>query len=370
MSPRLPNDENMPFDSTKCVSATEANFPINEAVLKVMPCGTRIISAQPSGISAWAKTAKVSAILPDGSSKTYFLKCATGQSARALAEGEFHSATTINDVVTGLVPKAAGWGEYHNGKSQVYFFLGDFHDMNLSVRPEPASFMSKIAELHRATSPNGMFGFPVRTVCGRMERTVTWEKSWARSFTHQLRDVIRYDNEANGPWPEYDGACKQLIDVVIPRLLGVLQSAGRSITPSLIHGDLWEHNVGIDKETGEAVLFDPGCVYAHNEMEFGTWRCTWASYFNSPIYMQLYQSHIKPSEPVEEWDDRNRLYSIHPYLNDSAGHPGSISRKIAYNEVLYLCERYGPSDSLEKYDPAIDISITGAHIPFVIKQLE
>jgi len=255
-------------------------------------------------------------------------KCATGQGARALAEGEFYSASAIDALVPGLVPKPAGWGEYHNGESQVYFFLGDFHDMDFSAAPEPGLFTSQIAELHRrGTSPNGMFGFPVSTVCGKMERTVVWEKSWAKSFTHQLKDVIRFDNETNGPWPEYDAACKQLIDVAIPRLLGALQSDGREITPALIHGDLWERNIGIDMETGETVVFDPGSTYAHNEMEFGTWRCSWAFYFNSPIYMRLYQRHHEPSEPVEEWEDRNRLYSIHPYLNDSAGHPGSVSRQ-------------------------------------------
>ncbi len=113
-----------------------------------------------------------------------------------MAEGEFHSASAIDALVPGLVPKAAGWGEYHNGESQVYFFLGDFHNMDFSVAPEPGHVMSRIAELHqRGTSPNGMFGFPVPTVCGIMERTVTWEKSWAKSFTHQLKDVIKYDNE-------------------------------------------------------------------------------------------------------------------------------------------------------------------------------
>ncbi|KAL8672799.1 MAG: hypothetical protein Q9168_002763 [Polycauliona sp. 1 TL-2023] len=219
-------------------------------------------------------------------------------------------------------------------------------------------------------SPNGMFGFPVPTVIGIMERTVKWEKSWVKSFTHQIQDAITYDNQANGPWPEFEAACTQLIDVVIPRLLGALQSDGRSITPALVHGDLWERNVGIDKVTGEPIIFDPGCTYAHNEMEFGTWRCSWASYFSSAIYRQLYQSHIPPSEPVEEWDDRNRLYSIHPYLIDSAGHPGSTSRQIAYNDMLYLCEKYAPLDSLEKYDPEKDVSVTGTYVPFVVDQFK
>ncbi|KAI4209155.1 MAG: hypothetical protein LQ351_007871 [Letrouitia transgressa] len=294
-----------------------------------------------------------------------------GPSARALVEGEFHSATAIDAVISPLVPKAAGWGEYLSGESQIYFFLGDYHDMDFSIAPEPVQFTSQIAELHKkGVSPNGMFGFPVPTVCGIMERTVVWEKSWAKSFGHQLQDVIRYDNETNGSWPEYDKACKQVIDVVIPRLLGALQSDGHNIIPALIHGDLWERNIGIDMETGETIVFDPGSTYAHNEMEFGTWRCSWAVYFNSPIYMRLYQRHIEPSEPAEEWDDRNRLYSIHPYLNDSAGHPGSLSRQLAYNDMLYLCEKYGPLDSLEKYNPEKDVSLTGAYVPFVMKQLE
>ncbi|KAL8801182.1 MAG: hypothetical protein Q9182_004630 [Xanthomendoza sp. 2 TL-2023] len=336
-----------------------------------MPKGTQIVSAESHGISAWTKTARITAVLGDGTRKRFFLKCATGQGARPLVEGEFHSAAAIDAVVPGLVPKVAGWGEYDNGKTHTYFFLGDYHDMDFSAAPDPESFMSQIANLHRnGKSPNGMFGFDVPTACGKMERTVIWEKSWAKSFTHQLQDVIKYDNEANGPWVEYDAACQQLIDGVIPRLLGALQSDGREITPALIHGDLWERNIGVDKETGQTVLFDPGCTYAHNEMEFGTWRCTWAFYFNSPVYMRHYQRYIEPSEPVDEWDDRNRLYSIHPYLNDSAGHPGSLSRQIAYNDMLYLCEKYAPSDCLEKYDPEKDVSLTGAYVPFTMKQLE
>lgn len=104
--------------------------------------------------------------------------------------------------------------------------------------------------------------------------------------------------------------------------------------------------------------------------------------------MRAYQREIEPSEPVDEWDDRNRLYSIHPYLNDSAGHPGSSSRQMsvqslctklesrlslkhrAYNDMLYLIEKYAPLEGLEKYDPEKDISVTGAYTDFEITQLD
>ncbi|KAH6680768.1 Fructosamine kinase-domain-containing protein [Halenospora varia] len=335
-----------------------------------MPEGTKVVSAVSYGVSAWTKTGRISVILKDGTRKRYFAKYATRKGAQPLVEGEYHSGAAIDALVSGLVPKPTGWGMFKAGVSEIHFYLGDFIDLDLATAPEPTQFTSLIAELHqKGASPNGMFGFPVATVCGIMERTVEWETSWAKSFANQLKDVIKYDNETNGNWPEYDAACEQLLEVVIPRLLGVLQSEGRSITPTLIHGDLWEQNVGIDMETGDIILFDPGSVYAHNEMEFGTWRCSWAFHFNAPIYQRLYQRHIEPSEPAEEWDDRNRLYSLHPYLNDSAGHPGSVSRQTAYNDMLYLCEKYGPLDSLEKYDPEKDVMVTKAYVAHPTSQL-
>jgi len=201
--------------------------------------------------------------------------------------------------------------------------------MAMSIKPDPAAFARKLAQLHKSkVSPNGKFGFHCSTVCGSMQRTVPWEDKWADSFTHLLKDVIKYDNLVNPLWPEYDSACQTIIEKVIPRVLGALESDGRSIEPVLIHGDVWEQNVGIDRETSQVLIFDPGCTYAHNEMEFGTWRGSWATYFNESEYQDHYQRHIPPSEPEDQWDDRNRMYALHININDSAGHPGSNSRRV------------------------------------------
>jgi hypothetical protein len=91
-------------------------------------------------------------------------------------------------------------------------------------------------------------------------------------------------------------------------------------------------------ETSETIVFDTGSTYAHNEMEFGTWRCSWAYYFNSPTYIRMYQRHIEASEPVEEWDDRNRYHF-------SAKSKERLSDEIfrANNDMLFLCEKYRPS---------------------------
>lgn len=258
-------------------------------------------------------------------------QCATGTATKTLVWGEYHSAVAIEEKTPGFGPRPIGKGAYfEDDGTEVYFFLMNYHDMeDTRSAPDPVELAHQIAKLHQSgTSPNGMFGFDVPTGGGILVRTVTWEKSWAAQFTHQLKDVVDLDNDANGPWPEYDAACRQIIDHVIPRLLGILQSGGRSITPSLVHLDIWEGNVATDAETGNIIIFDPGCVYAHNEVEFGTWRCSWATHFKLPIYMTQYQLMIQPSEPANEWDDRNRLYAIRAALTDSAGHPGSSSRMM------------------------------------------
>lgn len=154
--------------------------------------------------------------------------------------GEHTLVTKIHSLIPGLVPAPHCWGKYTSGSPDTYFFLSDFVDMNTSA-PDPAQFTARLAELHRKSkSPNGMFGFEVTTCDGKLPHTVAWEKSWATFFGKLLRGVLKLDIEANGVWPELKAAAEQVITGVIPRLLGILQSDGRELKPSLIHGDCWE----------------------------------------------------------------------------------------------------------------------------------
>lgn len=77
-------------------------------------------------------------------------------------------------------------------------------------------------------------------------------------------------------------------------------------------------------------------------------------------YLKEYWKLIPKSEPVDEWDDRNRLYAIRALLGESAGHPGSDSREMAYNDMLFLCARYAPGcEGLGRYDTEKDIGVVG-----------
>ncbi|KAJ5933739.1 hypothetical protein N7454_006068 [Penicillium verhagenii] len=66
-----------------------------------------------------------------------------------------------------------------------------------------------------------------------------------------MRDVYKLDVEINGFWKELDDAMQITLEKLIPRLLDPLTADGRSIKPCLIHGDLWESNIGTDPTTGD-----------------------------------------------------------------------------------------------------------------------
>jgi protein-ribulosamine 3-kinase len=127
------------------------------------------------------------------------------------------------------------------------------------------------------------------------------------------------DFKINGPWEELQEVEGRLLTHVIPRLIGALEAEGRSVKPCLNHGDLWEGNTGTSYETGEIFMFDAGSYYAHNEMEIGQWRCPYNK-INARVYTKTYLRNYGMSEPTEEWDDRNRIYSVYYNIIYSCNH--------------------------------------------------
>lgn len=62
-------------------------------------------------------------------------------------------------------------------------------------------------------------------------------------------------------------------------------------------------------------------------VELGHWRCEFSSVFRSKVYTRHYLRNYPAAEPADEFDDRNRLYSLKGAINYSAGHPGCSLRK-------------------------------------------
>lgn len=50
--------------------------------------------------------------------------------------------------------------------------------------------------------------------------------------------------------------------------------------------------------------------------------------------------HLPPSEPRDEADDRNRLYSVEILMNNGLSFPGAKTRQLAVQELQYLVAKY------------------------------
>ncbi|KAL7919868.1 Fructosamine kinase domain-containing protein [Trichoderma austrokoningii] len=319
------------------------DFRVDDNVLACFPSGTVVLCANRFGTSSWTVTARLHLKLPDGSEEEYFLKSAPGVQGQIQMKGEFHAMSELYRWAPDLVPKPHSWGVYADEEPLAGFFLSQYIDMN-DAMPDPNQLCAKLARLHRESqSPTGQFGFDFPTSQGRVPQHVAWESNWTIFFTHLLEHVIDLDFEWNGYWKELDQVEKQFIEHVIPRLLDALVKGGRTIKPCLIHADLWEGNSGTSPVDDSIHIFDAAAFYAHHEMDVGDWRCHYNKISNK-VYTETYLQHHGPSEPEDEWEDRNRLYSVYYNMIYSVNYlgKGKAVRQQAYQDMYYLVDNYAP----------------------------
>ncbi|KAL8994631.1 MAG: hypothetical protein Q9169_005453 [Polycauliona sp. 2 TL-2023] len=299
--------------------ALGGNAALDEGVIAVLPPGSQVLKASSFGTSAWTNTACIKVQLLNGSTKKYFLKYAT-EDGQIMMEGEFSSMTELHKLAPSFVPRPLAWGRFHVVTPVTHFFLCDFIDMAKQM-PNPVPFCAQLAQIHRnSQSPTGQFGFRVPNCHGKIVQSNDWDPSWAAYFTKML-------------------AFQTVVETVIPQLLEPLQASGRTLKPSLVHGDLWEGNAAVELSTGTPVVFDASAFYAHNEYDLGTWRRE-SVQFSQP-YFDEYRKNIPASEPAEQWDDRVRLYSLKFNLAHVIGWKKAlVVRQEIYNDMLYLIEKY------------------------------
>lgn len=181
-----------------------------------------------------------------------------------MVSGEFASMTAIHDAVPDFAPEPIAWGTYASDPN-THFFLCQFIDMTDEL-PDIQTFPAKLAEMHlKGNSPTGKYGFGVPTSAGTVPRYTQWTNGWEEFFTNAVKHLLAVEKVAQGPDEELDGLLEILFDRVIPRLLRPLETGGREIKPSLMHGDLWDGNASTDAATDAPLVFDACSFYAHNE---------------------------------------------------------------------------------------------------------
>ncbi|OQV04902.1 hypothetical protein CLAIMM_09716 [Cladophialophora immunda] len=285
-----------------------ANADVDPSVVAELPPGCRILCTEGHGVSVWANTARIDVELADGlTEQSFFIKVLSRDTGRNVVHGEFESMKAIYSLQPDFVPKPIVWGTYQSDPD-THFFLCEYREMTDDM-PDPEKSSAQLALLHKhSKSPNGKFGFHVTTYSGNLPQSVDWEDSWETFFAKSMRCALDLERKARGPDPEFDTLIPTLFDRVIPRLLRPMEIEGRSVKPSLVHGDLWYANSGIDADTGTSLVFDACCFYAHNEYEFGQWMPACNKF--GAAYLTAYRSHMQISPPEEDYQGRLDLYKL------------------------------------------------------------
>ncbi|KAI2612028.1 Fructosamine kinase-domain-containing protein [Hypoxylon fragiforme] len=310
----------------------EAVEVVDPAVINKLPPGTRVIKIATHGSSFWTRTARIDVEQQDGTPKAYFLKTSHSAHGKAMLASEFTSMAHLSAVMPDLAPAPLAWGTYAGTTTttppDIHFLLCEFRAMT-GETPRAEVLARQVAELHLRSivavaagdSVDGSgggrrrFGSDIPTFHGNVRVDHGWEDSWESYFARTTRALFELEQKARGPNEEIQSLITPFFEKVIPRLLRPMETGGRSISPCLVHGDLWHGNAETDAETGRPVIFDAASFYAHNEYDLGVWRQPWNRIDGT--YRTEYHKHFPPSAPQEDCDDRNALYATRVNVLDS-----------------------------------------------------
>lgn len=191
-----------------------------------------------------------------------------GQSGLELMHAVWASETAVNRMIPEFTPRPLCVGIY-NSDSETHFFLAEFIDMVQDVVPPPDKYMAPVVALHSRTmgkSPTGKFGFHTGTAYGDILQNNTWESSWESFWTRVMREAFETEERMCGPHDERLKALKAAwFDCVLPRYLRPLESEGRSVTPCLVHADLWPGNCRYTSNMETVCVYDANAFWGHNE---------------------------------------------------------------------------------------------------------
>lgn len=223
---------------------------------------------------------------------------------------------SIHNAVPSFCPASYAYGPLAD-RPNTFFLVTDFLDLGgRQPKGTGKSLAQKLAKLHTTPAPipegydKPQFGFSVPTCCGSTVQPNDYNPSWASFYANnRLRSILHACQESNGHDSSFERLVETVASRVVPSLLGDDHLKG--ITPVVIHGDLWSGNYskGIIAGAGgvEEVVYDPSCVYGHNEYELGIMKMFGG--FGQGFWDE-YAKLVPPSEPKEEFEDRVALYEL------------------------------------------------------------
>ncbi|KAJ1935861.1 hypothetical protein FBU59_005250, partial [Linderina macrospora] len=194
------------------------------------------------------------------SGKRYFVKAhmaeaqITKNQCLAMFEAELKGLVALKATNTVRVPTPIAVGELTHGAFLVteYVHMRPLHDQR--------RMGEQLARLHSAVGST-KFGFEVDNSIGSTHQPNAWHDDWV--------EFLRMRLEFQFSLAKFSGHAAALCNELLKRLPEYFQMV--TVTPALIHGDLWSGNCAAD-DSGEPVIFDPATYWGHHEAELGIMR--------------------------------------------------------------------------------------------------
>jgi hypothetical protein len=289
-----------------------------------------------------------------------------------MMKGAFEAEQALHEHIPDRVPKPVAWGTHANDPD-THFYLCEFVDMYDEV-PSPSDWATAVSQLHLASmgkSPTGQFGFHVTTHLANVPINNSWNPSWAAFWAQQTKSLFDREESVNGPDDTLAELRAAYFEKAIPRYLGPLESEGRSITPCLVHSDLWPGNIKPRTSTDELCLFDACAYWGHNEGTRNTLLrdCNVASLIRScaadlavcynPRYklgqpcLEEYKDLVTPSDPSADFHERNALYAMKYHVLLSIMYSDNPAFREKLIEELRLLLGKIDSESSDQKDPEL-----------------
>lgn len=264
--------------------------------------------------------------------------------------GEHASLKAIHNAVPSLCPQSHGHGRF-SSQSSTSFLVTDF--LNLTLRSAPKStapsLATKLAQLHTTPAPvpdghdKPMFGFPVTTCCGDTPQDNSFKDTWADFYANnRLRFILHRAEKSNSVDKELHTLVETTASKVVPRLLGDSHlNNGKGVMPVVVHGDLWSGNAGVgtigSDSDAQDFVYDSSACYAHNEFELGIMKMFGGF---DVSFLKEYHALCPKTEPIDEYEDRVKLYELYHHLNHYAMFGGGY-RSGAVGIMKSLVRKYG-----------------------------
>lgn len=254
----------------------------------------------------------------ESASGPLFVKLAAG-SQRSMLEAEAEGLRELASADAVRVPRALAVG---TAPGHAWLAL-EWLDFGTSSASSQSALGRELARQHRKESDR--FGWKVDNTIGSTPQLNAWSADWPTFFRERR---LRYQLDLarrNGHGGRLQDRGAELLD----RMHAFF--ASHSPTPSLLHGDLWGGNAGVDA-SGAPVIFDPAVYYGDREADLAMTRLFGG--FSARFY-DAYHTEWPLADDASERVDLYNLYHILNHLNlFGAGYlsqaQGLIERLLAH----------------------------------------